>query len=272
MKIVLTIAGVAAALIAFGWLGFQITPAPFASHPEPSPALDTIPLPDDLPAPVARFYRKLYGEQIPVITSVVITGRAQVAPFGFMMPARYRFIHEAGRSYRHYIETTFYGVPLMKVHEGYLDGTSYAEVPIAGKSGGDPQTNQAANLGLWAESQWFPALFLTDPRVRWEPIDDHSALLIVPFEDGEDQFVVRFDPETDLILLTESMRYRTGGPEAHKILWVNSVEAWGELDGQFMMTTGSATWLDQGKPWAYFTIEEIVFNVDVSDYVRATGP
>ena len=32
-----------------------------------------------------------------------------------------------------------------------------------------------------------------------------------------------------------------------------------------------ATWLDDGKPWAGLTLEEIRFNLDVSQYLRAWG-
>jgi hypothetical protein len=34
---------------------------------------------------------------------------------------------------------------------------------------------------------------------------------------------------------------------------------------------GSATWLDQGKPWAIFRLEDVVYNVDVSKYIRQKG-
>ena len=34
---------------------------------------------------------------------------------------------------------------------------------------------------------------------------------------------------------------------------------------------GSATWLDQGRPWAVFTLEDVVYNVDVSTYIRQRG-
>jgi len=34
---------------------------------------------------------------------------------------------------------------------------------------------------------------------------------------------------------------------------------------------GSVYWLGDSKPWAIFTVEEIVYNVDVEEYVRARG-
>ena len=34
---------------------------------------------------------------------------------------------------------------------------------------------------------------------------------------------------------------------------------------------GAATWMNDGKPWAVFMVEDIVYNVDVKDYVRASG-
>lgn len=75
MKTILIIAGVLAALFVVGWLGLQITPAPFSLHPERTPALETVPLPEGLPAPVERFYKTVYGDEIPVIETAVIQGR-----------------------------------------------------------------------------------------------------------------------------------------------------------------------------------------------------
>jgi len=46
----------------------------------------------------------------------------------------------------------------------------------------DPNTNQGANLALWAEGGWFPSIWLTDTRVTWEGLDDNTALLRVPYE------------------------------------------------------------------------------------------
>jgi hypothetical protein len=34
---------------------------------------------------------------------------------------------------------------------------------------------------------------------------------------------------------------------------------------------GLLAWADEGEPWALFRTEEVVYNVDVADLVRARG-
>ena len=272
MKVLLLIFSMLAALIFIGWLGLKIKPAPFLPYPEKTPELKTIPLLGGLPAPVERFYKTVYGGEIPVIESAVLQGRAVIAPFGVEMPARFLFVHEAGKGYRHYIEATWFGMPIMKVNERYVDGQSLFELPVGEPIVNDPSTNQGANLAVWAEAGWFPSIWITDSRVRWEPVDEKTALMYVPFEGQEENFVMRFNPETGLLDSMEAMRYRDSGPQAKKILWITRNVPGKKIEGTQLDAIGSTTWLDQGIPWATFTLEEVNYNVDVSEYIRQKGP
>jgi hypothetical protein len=271
MKTLFIIICVLVALFFFVWLGFQIKPKSFSPYAEKTPELQTAPLPAGLPVPVERFYKTVYGDTVPVIDTVVIKGRATISPFGMKMPARFVFVHNAGRDYRHYIEATWFGLPIMKVNESYVDGSSHFEVPVVGTIDNDPSTSQGANLAVWAEAAWFPSIWVTDSRVRWEPIDDYSALLFVPFGDKEENFVMRFNPETGLLDSMEAMRFRDSGDQAKKILWITRSVAGKNIEETKLSAVGSATWLDQGIPWAVFTLEEVKYNVDVSEYIRQKG-
>ena len=261
MKIIHITATILVVLVFIAWVGLQIKPKAF-----PMPALSQsdikmIPLPGNLPQPVERFYKTVYGDQIPVIDTVVLTGRGRINPFGIWLPARFVMVHQTGHNYRHYFEATFFGMPFLRVNEGILDGESFFESPM-GTYHNDPNTNQGANLALWAEGGWFPSIWLTDPRVRWEAMDEHTALLFVPYGDTIENFVVRFDPETGLVDKMESMRFKAP-QDREKILWIT-----GPLKDQ---STFYATWMDVGKPWALLSLEEITFNADVSEYILARG-
>lgn len=268
--VVVAIIGVLVALAALGWLGLQIRPRPFAPYSQQTPPLDTVPLPTDLPSPVHRFYKTIFGDQVPVVESAIITGRGKLRIAGITFPARLRFTHDAGQGYRHYIEATIYGYPIFKVNEWYLDGKSRLELPM-GVVENEPKVDQAANMGLWGESLWLPSIFLTDSRVRWEPIDENTARLVVPFEEGEDSFIVAFDRQTGLIATMEAMRYKGAMDEA-KTPWRLEALEWDTFQGVMIPSLSTVTWLDEGTPWLVIEVEEIVYNVDIEEYIRTRGP
>jgi hypothetical protein len=160
----------------------------------------------------------------------------------------------------------------MKVNELYLDGKARMELPV-GIIENESKIDMGANLALWGESAfWLPSILVTDPRVRWEAIDDTTARLVIPFgEEEEDTFTVTYDPQTGLIHTMEAMRYREATDEV-KIPWRNEPLGWQTFHGIEIPSPVALTWLDEGTPWSVWTVEEAVYNVDVSEYIKAQGP
>lgn len=270
MKVILIILVVLMALIGVAYGGLFVRPGALQPAPMPARTPQTTTMPKDLPAPVARFFQIAVGDQVPIIESAIISGRGHIRLNGVRFPARYRFTHQAGQSYRHYIETTLYGIPLFKVNEWYLEGHARMELPV-GVIENDAKTDMAANLGLWGETLFLPAVFLTDPRVRWEAIDESHARLIVPFGEGTDSFTAAFDAETGLIESMEAMRWKAPG-DASKTLWRLEARAWGRFESLLMPTAWALKWADEEQPWFVADVEEAAYNMDVTQYIRATGP
>ncbi|MCB9460433.1 MAG: hypothetical protein H6670_12345 [Anaerolineaceae bacterium] len=256
-------------LIAGGWIGLYIWPRPFPAYDAPQVKTETVPIPPHLPPPVERYIRAVIGKDVPLVHSAVITGRANMrfGPLPFL--GRWRFVHDGGHNYRHYMEATLFGRRIMKVNEHYLDRIGRMELPV-GVIDNDPKINQAANMTMWAEAMWFPSVYVTDERVLWEPLTAHSARLIVPFEEGEDCFTVYFDPKTDLILRMEGMRWRDSKDEK-QILWRLEPHGWVTINGVKVPSPASVTWVPDGKPWLICHVEDIAYNVDVSRYIRQHG-
>ena len=199
----------------------------------------------------------------------IIQGQGTLKPFmNIPITARFVFVHNTGNNYRHYFEVTFFGI--LKVNEGYIDGEQFFESPMTGITN-DPNSNQAANLTLWTEGMWFPALWMTDPRVHWELVHANTALLLAPFEKGEEFFLVLFTLETGMIDSMETIPYRDPGEKQPKTLWIGRNEPGQPAAESSAYSVGTAMWLDQGSPWAYFDAEEITLNMDVSNQILLSG-
>jgi hypothetical protein len=203
------------------------------------------------------------------VDTIVVSGRGTMRIQGITFPSRYRFSHRTGADYRHYIETTVFGAPLLTVDEWYVDGAGRLELPFGVSKG--PKVDQGANLALWAELVWAPAVWVTDPAARWEPVDATTARLNVPFGEATEQFTVTFDPATGLLQRMESLRFK-GEDAPSKTLWVNQVREWGQLDGRLVPLVTAVSWGDEESPWAVLRTEDVLYDADLSRYLHAGGP
>ena len=73
----------------------------------------------------------------------------------------------------------------------------------------------------------------------------------LPFGITQDHLIVRFNPIDHKVQFIEAMKYKNAD---NKVLWINGI------------------WMDDGRPWLMMNVEEIVYNVDVSEYIRQREP
>lgn len=253
------------AVVVGGFTVLPAAPAPLALAPLERPAAQ--PLPVGLPQVVARFYERRYGASVVPPSGVVIDGRAWLKPAGpWYLPARFRFVHDAGRAYLHDIAITWYGLSVLRVDERFVDGRARMVLPF-GTEEHTPALAQGATLALWIEAIWFPSLWVTHPDVRWEDTEDGDAAeLFVPFEEGELPALVTFDEAGDVSTVV-SERF-AGADASETSTWRNVAEGWTTIDGAWRPRIGRVAW-DDDEPWAVFMVTRVQEHVDVEALLRA---
>jgi len=158
---------------------------------------------------------------------------------------------------------------IMTGQEWYLDGHARLDLPT-GLVDNQPRVDRAANLSMWGEYVWLPGA-LTAARATWEPIDAVSARLVVPQADGPDTLLAFFDPGTGLLERWEALRWRSP-QDPEPIRWVTRNHAWTRIDGIGVPALSSVQWADQRQPWLRLSLDDVVWNADLADYLDASGP
>jgi hypothetical protein len=131
--------------------------------------------------------------------------------------------------------------------------------------------DQGQNLAMWAEAPFTtPSVLVLDPRARWEPIDAHSARLVVPFGERGETLRAEFDLESGMMRSISGMRYRDH--EKTKTPWRGEFSEWRTLHGIKVPHRNEAIWEDQREPYGIFEIEGTEYNVDFSEKISSKQP
>lgn len=265
LKMVVSIAGGLAALVAIGWVGLQVPPKIVTPATEKAQTVGDVEIPTKLPAPVLRYLQVALGGHAPQIESAVFWGRAQ-ANFGVWVPMRFQLYHRVGYDFRRAMQITWFGFPVLKALDQYVNGLGMTG--LVGKADTGVRVDQGSNMILFAEAPLYPSIFATDARIRWVAIDDTSAQLFFPFGAEEDAMTVYFDPQTDLITKMTALRYF--GANGEKEPWRVDFLSWQTVDGMTIPARSAITWEKQGKPWSYWDITGVSWNVDLSAVLTPT--
>lgn len=264
-KIFFGVAGALTALAAMGWLGLQIRPQSITPEPSTAEDLGSMAIPTDLPAPVRRYLQVACGDRIPRTESMVAWGTARLQ-LGLWMPVRFQLYHQPGQAFKRTMDVTWFGIPLMQALDSYIAGKGMTGPVTKLESG--PGVDQGANMILWAEATFYPSLLVTDPRIRWEAIDESSARLIFPFGDQQDELIFHFDPVSGLVTRTSALRSQGNGEKA---AWYAETVAWQTVNGIQVPKRVAVTWAAQGQPWSVWDFEGVVWNVAVTGVLASAA-
>lgn len=263
-----TAAAITLAVVAV--LGFRVRPVRARAVSAGRPAR-TVELAPDLPEPVARYHRALGfdGRHVPAADTFVLWGRAWMRPAPLLrLPVRFWSAHRVGWNARQRLAVTWYGLPVLRAIDDYVDG--HGRMRIGRRDVTGPEIDQGENLFLWAELLLVPAAVAARPGARWQTVDADSALLRVPFEHGSDRLMVRFDPDTGLLTECRALRYRApGGP---KVGWHVWFERWVHGPDGRLPSRISVRWADRPRPWFVLDVDGMATNVRVDPDLEAGGP
>lgn len=158
--------GSTALLAGTGWLGLKVRPKAPPPYSEETPELDTVKLPAGLPQPVHRHFRAVFGDKVPRTESAVVWGRADFKLGGLWAPMRFKSYHVAGREFLRDMEITWFGMPVLRGSDAYLDGEGSLKITgLLNMSNKGRTMDQGENLAMWGEAPFTtPSALALDPR------------------------------------------------------------------------------------------------------------
>ena len=250
-----TLAGVA-------WAGLRtpMRPQPLSARARPA---EKVPVPSDLPQPVARYFALTAGESVPSSQAPRVSGTVRMAvpgmPFPLWMNGRWNASYQPGKSFRRIMELGFFGNVVITGVDEYRDGVG--SVTVGDKRDAGPTVDQAADLVMWAESVWMPSILFTTHGLRWIAVDESKARLQVPYGAHGHEITWHFDPATGLLTHMTSFRFK-GKNTQWRTAWRVDVLKYSEFEHLKAPSSIAITWEDDGRPWAIFNVLDLIHNAD----------
>jgi uncharacterized protein DUF6544 len=218
-----------------------------------------------LPAPVARF-RAFVGDEGPrPVETVAVETRAWMRRPGMpRIPLEIRMAHRLGYEFVHDIRIGRGRLSFRFGLDAYVGGHGLMKVGPSLQTG--VEFDQGALIALWGEALGFPTAWEKRTDIRWEPIDEHTARLIVPGPEGEIPIAVDFDPDTGFPASCTADRYKATGP---KVSWTGRYSDWRRFEGGVLAPGHfDVQWADEPYPWIEIETVSLSVNAPVDEALR----
>lgn len=248
-----------------------------ARQPATTPAIVADADLDSLPAPVARWLRRVGVVGKPRVHNFVVDMHAQLnrgpgEPWMETPVLQVSFVPEPTRLFL--LRTRMKGLPVTGLHAYTHDGARM-QIRVAGvvnmvDESGETFT-RAETVTMLNDLCIMAPGALLDARFTWQPQSDSSA--IVTFTNGAYRVdaTLIFDADGDLVDFASDDRHALPDDGNR---WTTPLRGHREVDGVRLPTEGDAIWHYPDKPsWLYgrFTILRIAYNVPSEQLPRASA-
>jgi len=226
----------------------------------------------DLPAPVARYFRRVLRDGAPLPARVRIRqagsfrmGEAEdswrpftatqvftIAPPGFVWDARVSLFPGIG----------------VRVRDSYVAGAGGMRAELAGllpvmEAAATPELASGALQRYLAEAMWFPTALLPSQGVRWAAIDERRALATLGDGLNAVSLEFRFAASGELWSVHAPARLRESGGAYLPTPWEGRVLTTDERHGLRIPVEVEVLWHIDGRPFPYYRgrIDDITYEV-----------
>jgi hypothetical protein len=221
-----------------------------------------------LPAPVRRFRElALVGAPATFETVVFETAAVMHRPRLPRIPLRIRMAHRLGHDFVHDIRIGVRGFSFRFGTDAFVDGRGVIRIGPMVDSG--PEFDQGAVIAMWGEAAVFPCSWDRLPGLRWQAVDDATALLVIPHAGLEIPITIGFDPTSGLPSMFRADRHKGHGP---KVGWAGTYGEWRRYpSGVLAPGRFSVKWDDEPAPWLEVRIEAVEVDVPVEATLSLGG-
>jgi hypothetical protein len=122
-------------------------------------------------------------------------------------------------------------------------------------------------ITLWAWAVWMPGSLIHLSPAHWEAVDAHTARLVIPFGDGAETITAHFDPTSGRMTHLSGLRYDIDSDEQEP--WRLDLLEWKKDQGIDIPSMVALAKGESGSPNSYWTLDGVVYNVNVDDQLGA---
>jgi hypothetical protein len=265
MRLTLAVLGLAVTGLALSlWIGFrrqqragsQLTEALIRGAGDDAVERAQVNELHDLPAPVARYFRRVLQHEQPAIRLARLTQagtlRADMHSDRWLSFEANQLIAPAATGFVWNARVVIAPLIHVQVRDALIAGRGSGQVNLlsaftVASDGGHAAINAGALHRYLAEAVWYPTALLPSAKLRWSPIDDSTALATLTDNDVSVALEFRFNSAGEVASIFSGGRWGRFDGAYEQLPWEGHFRNYVTRDGMIVPSEGEVGWYADGE-------------------------